>query len=732
MLNKDHLIIVAAWCGLAVSLVAGSWLLTGPFPGVRDWPVADQDAEALRVLLADQGLDQEQIDQRLEAYRSCPPLAPLNQQRAALQLTANPEVTKNMPPEIAFGYVMFGSFRGLAVDILWGRATRLKEEGKFYEAMQLSEWICNLQPRFPQVWAFHAWNMAYNISVATHTERERWMWVRSGIDLLRDRGIPLNPASTQLYKELAWIFLHKVGQFSDDMHYYYKRELAREWHELLGPPPTGATEAVLERFEPIAEAHRIITDAEADELGPALDAFTAVYPDVRSQVRQVRGLGHTLDGDLLRALGRLNDRARLREAGIWPADQPLAEDADQQKLVEWFFESTDAQARDRLLAFLRAYVLSHEYHMDPAFMMELMEGQWLALPDSEFVRSVGFDHPGAAKKLPLDFRHPAAHGLYWSALGVRVAENERNADADETHFQVLNTDRQILHALQALTHNGRITYDPVTGYYSQLPDARYITAYERAVLTAGQRIGGQYLKSAAPDSFRAGHENFLIWSMQLAYVYGSREQAQEIYARLQHTYGKFKPDRIARYSQTLDEFLLKQFTENMTGLDEAAQFITGNLTQALLQGYANGNTELAARRHALARQVHQWYQNKQGRETFGTTVRDRMALPSLAQMEADALENLLLSAPQRVSPLLKARIWTNVPVHLQQRVYDRVRAPLYRQVNQMSRDLDPAALFAQPPGMAEYRKAHPPTTPDHADPPDRKSGEPAAPQVERQ
>src|SRR5262245_4428421 len=138
--------------------------------------------------------------------------------------------------------IALGAFRGIFVNFLWIRANDMKEAGKFYDAIQLAGTITKLQPRFPRVWAFHAWNMAYNISVTTETPQERWAWVNAGIDLLRDKGIPANPNDMLLHKELAWIFLHKIGGFTDDANNFYKRKLAQEWTIVMGPPPrkTGA------------------------------------------------------------------------------------------------------------------------------------------------------------------------------------------------------------------------------------------------------------------------------------------------------------------------------------------------------------------------------------------------------------------------------------------------------------------------------------------------------------
>ena len=165
---------------------------------------------------------------------------PIRQQRQELQLTYSRDPA--IPADIALTQAALGSFRGLAVDFMWYRATKLKDAGQYREANQLSRWICMLQPHFEKVWVFHAWNMAYNISVATHTPEERWDWVSKGIRLLRDKAVVANPDSVVIKKELGWIFFHKIGAMSDDMHWYYRRRLAAEWQQLLGSPGGATTE----------------------------------------------------------------------------------------------------------------------------------------------------------------------------------------------------------------------------------------------------------------------------------------------------------------------------------------------------------------------------------------------------------------------------------------------------------------------------------------------------------
>jgi hypothetical protein len=703
-------------------------------------------------------------------------LDPINVQREDLQLTFNPEVTKSLPPEVGIWYSALGSFRGLFVNILWMRATNLKEEGKFYEAKELSEMICQLQPRFPQVWSFHSWNMAYNISVATHTQRERWMWVNNGIELLRDKGIPLNPTSATLYRQLAWIFLHKIGQFSDDMHWYYKQRLAFEWQALLGEPPSGSKQESLDWFAPIAEMDRLyFADKELNpEIRLKIDSFIAQRPEAQPMIRDLRvmtpdafdrqtakllanriddrdrelvefveslrainqpdvGLvrvdplaafigdypeaakliddlrsrGFELNADLLLRLGTSKMQLDAVELGYDFGPQ-FGSDPALQFLYTFLQDDGEAAARLRdelFLPFLRAKVLREHYRMNPTLMIDLMKGQWLATeeyPDPE--------------PLPLDWRHPASHGLYWSALGVRAGQSLRKED-DSYYFEILNTDRQVLHALQALMHNGQIIFDPVGQYYEQLPDVRYIDGYEMAVYGAGSRIGGMYAKSTAIDSFEAGHENFLKWAISMLYFAGDVDEADRLYAKLAATYGH-KPNRAVLYTLPIEEMIQRDFTENVTNLDDAKQVVSGLIRRAIIEGYVNGKPKIASQNMKMAKRIHTFYQNKQNRTTLNAD-RNRMGLRPWGVMVADSLTAFLRASPGQVPLMIKERAWQNIPAYnedgspneLKQRVWDLVREPLQSEVAQV-RQRQPGTppferRFPKPPEMDAYRDANP-------------------------
>jgi hypothetical protein len=157
----------------------------------------------------------------------------LNLDRARLGLTRVAPL-ENAPPLLAFVTVALGGFRGLIANILWIRATDLQQDEKFFEMVQLSDWITKLQPHFTTVWVHQAWNMAYNISVKFPENRDRWPWLLRGIELLRDEGLKYNPKETLIYRELAWLFQHKMGANLDNAHMLYKQVWAKQMNDLLG------------------------------------------------------------------------------------------------------------------------------------------------------------------------------------------------------------------------------------------------------------------------------------------------------------------------------------------------------------------------------------------------------------------------------------------------------------------------------------------------------------------
>jgi hypothetical protein len=162
--------------------------------------------------------------------------ASLNRLRNDLQITRLAPL-ENAPPLLAFTTVALGGFRGLIANYLWMRAAEHQEHGRYFEMLSIAGWITKLQPTFHAVWNQQAWNMVYNIGPQLQDPHERWLWVESGIQLLRDEGLMYNPHEPEIYRELASFFQDKMGGNLDEHHKYFKEAWATKMLEVLGPEP---------------------------------------------------------------------------------------------------------------------------------------------------------------------------------------------------------------------------------------------------------------------------------------------------------------------------------------------------------------------------------------------------------------------------------------------------------------------------------------------------------------
>ena len=124
-------------------------------------------------------------------------------------------------------FAAFGGLRSIASEIVWFRADRLQEEGRYVELAQLAHALTLSEPHTPEVWSYAAWNLAYNVSVMMTTGADRWRWVKNALVLLRDEGLKYNPKSAELYKELAMLFEFKLGLEIDEAAPFYRAEWRR-------------------------------------------------------------------------------------------------------------------------------------------------------------------------------------------------------------------------------------------------------------------------------------------------------------------------------------------------------------------------------------------------------------------------------------------------------------------------------------------------------------------------
>ena len=152
-------------------------------------------------------------------------------QKTARSVSASASGARAPSPQADLAIALLGGFRSIAAEIVWFRADRLQDSGRYAEMAQLAAWLTFLEPHTPEVWSYAAWNLSYNVSVMMQTPADRWRWVMAGLKLLRDDGLRLNPDDPNLHREIAWLFLAKIGGRLDDAAPYYREAWGKEVEE---------------------------------------------------------------------------------------------------------------------------------------------------------------------------------------------------------------------------------------------------------------------------------------------------------------------------------------------------------------------------------------------------------------------------------------------------------------------------------------------------------------------
>jgi len=532
----------------------------------------------------------------------------INNARQEMELVVN-EPLENAPPSLAFATVALGAFRGLVVNVLWIRADRLKQEGQFFDAKQLAEWITILQPRFASVWEFQAWNMAYNISVAIPATEphQRWRWVRNGYELLRDKGIEMNPRSLDLYRELARIFQHKMGGVTDDVHKYYKLQLADAMAPLLGP-------ADAEYFEELIKAPKTLEEA-----------------------MKIPGAE-----DLVNKLGQADEAFRRQDNFVKNYIAFRQNPWDFSEEAYNIFESyQNHQTLSQFDTFARAYHLRNEWKLEPELMHELNKNYG----------PTDWENPD--KIIPLEWRHPAAHAIYWAVKGLRKA----GGGGEDFSTQEANIDRMVAHSLQLLFRDGRIYVsegqagteeEPMIerGIYLR-PDLRMFDAYNRLQLELIEKYK-QYadFNPGTYESMQIGHRNFLTNAVESFYHAGHRGKARQIYNKVRELYPR------EEHQVPMERFVRDRMREHLESITitNANEMIHGLLRESYFR-FAVGEDDQAAAREDFARQVHQFYSDDWEGE-------DRVELAPMEMLRYFALQDFLSDGqfPHELRMNLMARI----------------------------------------------------------------------------
>ncbi|MBK9119368.1 MAG: hypothetical protein IPM18_07160 [Phycisphaerales bacterium] len=671
----------------------------------------------------------------------------INAGRKQLNIMGQENPIENTPPEYVFWIQALGAFRGLIADIAFIRADQLKQEGRYYDAMQLHKWISDLQPYFPAVWEYNAWNMAWNISVTTFTPQERWNWVYAGVKLLRDQGIQFNPRAVNLYKQLAWTFNNKMGATTDEFHYAYKCEWAWRMHLVLGPPPNPFEridfEALREagtdraRANRLAEAARLtfLQNAEkrrargqevreadfalltAEGQPRGLSEYRIAQEASAEDMRAIRDAAPSLD-ELYRRHPETREMVRaLRSLGIGISDAVLTEDTywREDGLAFTFFKPYRALV-DRGGALQRLMRQQATNHADQARMQNLEQILGVSTGNEAGAALVRFlqrkvllevykNDPADMVFLieefgPIDWRGVNAQSLYWTSRGLTAGgETVNRFDNDKT-----NTARILFFSLHQLWVNNRIKFEPQPGaihrsYLNTTRDLNFIEPMQQAFLKYAPLFDPSTEGPGAGDTFRSGHFNFLSEAVRMLYMAGREADARHYYNYLREAYALTKQgEPNPAVQKSLDDFVMESFleTDDSPSLRDIMISLEGWLRMAFIR-LADDDWRSYDRLMDVARRYHRRYV-----EENAGIAEARMWIPSFADFQRDVFGELLATPPAAEGQVLdNVRLWNNADLRLRQGVYDEL-LPLFEAIcNAMGFDL--ARAFPEPEGMAEYR-----------------------------
>jgi len=525
--------------------------------------------------------------------------------------------------------------------------------------------------------------MAYNISVLTQTPEERWQWVQAGIRLLRDEWIPANPNNMLLHKELAWIYLHKIQGYTDDANNYYKRRLAEQWTIVLGEPPQGLSFAPrMKAIEAYATWLERVADApdRLDEVIQSEPSVAELVDRIKSEVGEEPGL------DLLRRYTNQQSLVRSGQRDLF-MPQMGPKSAAMRRLLD---DPKYTKAWDALVLYMRKRALIDEFHMEPWRMVR-------------YTRKYG----------PIDWRHPAAHSLYWAARGVEEALG-RYEEQNQKDFDFLNTDRIVVQSIQELWRSGELYFsyfdfiarrDPTRSYFA-MPNPHFVAAYGE-ILDEMVARGGIFedVEKRVYRPLAAGYENFMKDAIRFFYRRGQTKLAEQYYEQIGTWEGQNlnDPQRKYKFSLPLDEFVQEELKDRQISPSVAIEEVTAALQSAYFSGLLAGNMDRFNTQFRYAKLSHRYFMENQFRNTPAGG-----AVARMEQMNRD----FRVYSGQVLGVILSSvglgdavTMYNNAPPDLQGFVYDMLKQTLGPGLDatkkQGGKGFDD--LFPEPPGIEQIR-----------------------------
>jgi len=108
--------------------------------------------------------------------------------------------------------------KGIASTILWLRADYYKEEKYFDRFSATLKQIALLQPHFISVWQHQAHNLSYNVAPEFEDYRQRYEWIKKGVDYLIE-GTKYNDRKPILQYDLGHYLGNKLGKADEHVQY---------------------------------------------------------------------------------------------------------------------------------------------------------------------------------------------------------------------------------------------------------------------------------------------------------------------------------------------------------------------------------------------------------------------------------------------------------------------------------------------------------------------------------
>jgi len=457
------------------------------------------------------------------------------------------DVLEQMPPELVIATTALGGFRGLLVDAVWLRARNLLIEGKFWELVQLYDWIGKLEPHHEKIWTFNAWNMAYNIVAKLKDSEERFQWVWRAIESLRDQGLRYNPRSLEIHRELAWLFFQKLGRETDEHHRYYKHRMALTVMEKLRVPGLN-----LRMLSLAPRSREDLNLMLLDRAGEEMRWFFDVH-------------GDTKYFDVV---------ARYEEMGQKkPEDFP----EDKRRRMD---QPNFVKSWQTIENFLLAERIRKEFRLDPQRMYKLE-------------RKYG----------PMDWRLPDPHAIYWATMGLEKARALPLKEKIKLH-------RIILFSLKQLYRRGTISYmerDPY-GRMLMTYNIWYIDPVDQLYrdLIKQYSGSGQELASEFVNSMKDGHKYHLQESLFILYFGGPslEKEANRYFQKLQKDYPSDRWKNVPLHHYMIGQ--IKDMVEEWGTEAQMKSFTENLLVQALLH-FGLGESDKGVMYEQWAKRAWEWF-----------------------------------------------------------------------------------------------------------------------------